>query len=559
MRKRIDNQIGLFGLQAPHAESVKPRRKWLGKKVDVQLPEWTSHQRRIFDWIASGSGNAAVKSVAGSGKTTTLVECINRTPDGSKVLALAFNTSAAKTLQKRLVRGDACTIHSYLRKQIQCAYPDCRLNTKADKLKALIDRVLKPGERGDGRNFIEKAKNLGLGVLLEDCLETWDAIARRYELNRILAPRMGEILREDVRDIERELSGFTDMLYLPLLKPDMPFEQFDWVFLDEGQDLNPAMLALLPRMLKPTGRFVAYGDPAQAIYGFRGSDADAWIHLIERFHCEELPLTVSFRCARSIVERAQHLVDYIEPAETADEGTVEDLRDLPMQELRPGDAILCRSNAPLFTCALQLLKMGIPAKLKRGQQDFQKELEYHIDSIVLQMEREPVDSRSSFLRALTADRDRQMAWAREQEHYEKLDLIVDRHEVIVALWQSLGPAASPDGIKQQLKKLYSRQREQIELSTIHSAKGLEWERVFILTPHKLRSYWTKDYKRWMLKRGDISQEANVEYVGVTRAKSELYFVWGDEPIRGLKDAHSLMEEEWGEGDDNDTGPDDEWL
>jgi superfamily I DNA/RNA helicase len=89
--------------------------------------------------------------------------------------------------------------------------------------------------------------------------------------------------------------------------------------------------------------------------------------------------------------------------------------------------------------------------------------------------------------------------------------------------------------------------------------------VFILTPDKLPSYWNERRREWMRKAGDISQERNIEYVAVTRAKEELYFVWEDQPVRLLTDGelseddpeylHSPRfwseEEEWEEADDDD--------
>lgn len=129
------------------------------------------------------------------------------------------------------------------------------------------------------------------------------------------------------------------------------------------------------RDAQPGARIVAFGDPFQAINAFRGADAQAFAHIVERFRCRELPLTVSFRCARSVVERAARIVPYIEASETASEGKVKDIISLP-EGLQPRrDVVLCRTWAPLISTMLRLLSQGVPSKLLRNKNaDIEKEL-----------------------------------------------------------------------------------------------------------------------------------------------------------------------------------------
>ncbi|MCH7726076.1 MAG: ATP-dependent helicase, partial [Planctomycetes bacterium] len=62
--------------------------------------------------------------------------------------------------------------------------------------------------------------------------------------------------------------------------------------------------------------------------------------------------------------------------------------------------------------------------------------------------------------------------------------------------------------------------------TVHRAKGLEWERVFILDPGLIPSIWSvRAYKKdpdrysWMMQ-----EEANIRYVAITRAMKELTYI-----------------------------------
>jgi DNA helicase-2/ATP-dependent DNA helicase PcrA len=59
-------------------------------------------QQKIYDFITDGKGNAVVSAVAGSGKTTTLLNALKLIPTNKRVLFLAFNKSIAKELQERV-------------------------------------------------------------------------------------------------------------------------------------------------------------------------------------------------------------------------------------------------------------------------------------------------------------------------------------------------------------------------------------------------------------------------------------------------------------------------
>ena len=71
-----------------------------------------------------------------------------------------------------------------------------------------------------------------------------------------------------------QVVDYDDMLWVPYVDK-LPVPQFDYVFLDETQDMNAAQLYLVLEAVKAGGRVIAVGDPRQAIYGFRGADSGA--------------------------------------------------------------------------------------------------------------------------------------------------------------------------------------------------------------------------------------------------------------------------------------------
>lgn len=75
-----------------------------------------------------------------------------------------------------------------------------------------------------------------------------------------------------------------------------------------------------------------------------------------------LPLTICWRCPRSVILEAQKIVPDIEWAPDAQEGSVSYASELP--EMLPTDALLCRNTAPLIEYAYALLRQGVACKVE---------------------------------------------------------------------------------------------------------------------------------------------------------------------------------------------------
>ncbi|MHA2303724.1 MAG: UvrD-helicase domain-containing protein, partial [Candidatus Thorarchaeota archaeon] len=86
------------------------------------------------------------------------------------------------------------------------------------------------------------------------------------------------------------------------------FDKYENVIVDEAQDLSVMQHRIVEKSVKHGGRIIAAGDIHQAIYGWRAAASDSIPQLIEKFHLEELDLTVSFRCGTRIIEEAQAIV-----------------------------------------------------------------------------------------------------------------------------------------------------------------------------------------------------------------------------------------------------------
>lgn len=259
----------------------------------------------------------AVQAAAGSGKTTTGVWlCREVVPQFERSVFLAFGKDIAEELGRRLPYW--VTSGTYHKIGLASIRRAIRFVKRPDEgkcrsiLKQLVPtwserREIEP----DVLRAVSFAKAYGLGAL--DCRadamqDILDGLGSDVDVNiahDVLARSNALFDSEGAID-------FDDMLYLPLLR-NFPLDQYDNIFIDEAQDTNAVQLALTERMLFRGGRVVAVGDERQAIYAFRGADASAMRNLIRTFNMIELPLSVSYRCSREVVEEARYFLENPKP------------------------------------------------------------------------------------------------------------------------------------------------------------------------------------------------------------------------------------------------------
>lgn len=272
-------------------------------------------QLAIGEAVASGTHNILVDAKAGSGKTTTSVWAmsrIQRNPSAllaPSVVFLAFNKSIADTLVSRVPRGtQASTFHS--------------LSFRALKTSGLVERNVKVDGRKcaklvwnavgyddpDAKDIV-RLVSVMKGTPSYDDEQDWTEKIKHFDFQFDDPRRAVHVALEVVSASNRDLSviDFDDMLYLPVLH-DLVFDKMDWVFVDEAQDLNLIQHEIVSRLMTPSSRLVAVGDPFQAIYGFRGASSDSMTLLKKRFSCQTYPLSVSYRCSKAIVKEAQRFI-----------------------------------------------------------------------------------------------------------------------------------------------------------------------------------------------------------------------------------------------------------
>ena len=507
----------------------------------------SAYQQAIFDWIIEGRGDAIVNAVAGSGKTTTLIQASQRLKT-SRALFAAFNTHIAKTLSDRIPTMTCRTIHSvgnrcvsrYLGRTVldDSKYRSlCRdqANGLHSQLTAHYAQQLQEWARSgadedDEPEAVPKLEELQAAIAqlvhFTQCTLTCPdsaiavhSMAAHFGLEilypDLLIPAISTIL-EQGQDLARQdkIIDYSDMLYLPYVWGLQP-QTFEWVFVDEAQDLSAAQLHLILKARAKGGRMLLVGDPLQAIYGFAGADCESFDRIKDTLQAQELPLSICYRCPVKVLELAKKIVPHMEAAPGAPDGRVETMRESKLPEVvKEGDLILCRLTAPLVSLCIELIAQRIPARV-RG-----RDIGRMLTAIARDVSQIQGFTFRRFAEFLEEYRSKRVAKLQQKANSEaQIESFCDRVNGVKACYEAF-ECKTLEAFCLEIEGLFSDDRPSVILSTVHRAKGLEEDRVFILYPDKLPLVW-ENQQPWELK-----QEMNLKYVALTRAKAELIFVIG---------------------------------
>ncbi|MGX2994676.1 ATP-dependent helicase [Streptomyces sp. JNUCC 64] len=277
----------------------------------VAPPRLDAHQRAVVD---HGKGPLLVLAGPGTGKTTTLVESVAarvaRGDDPARVLVLTFSRKAAVELRDRMAlrigaarAPQATTFHSFCYALVR-AHQDADLFVEPLRLLSGPEQDVTVRELLAGQIDLERAglRHVRWPDELRACLTTRGfadevraVIARTRELG--LAPRaLGDFAARtgrpdwgaaaafladylDVLDLQGVLD-YTELVHRAVLLARLPgtaaalAAQYDAVYVDEYQDTDPAQVRLLDALAGGGRTLVAFGDPDQSIYAFRGADVN---------------------------------------------------------------------------------------------------------------------------------------------------------------------------------------------------------------------------------------------------------------------------------------------
>jgi DNA helicase-2/ATP-dependent DNA helicase PcrA len=487
----------------------------------------TPEQEAIYDAIA-GDQNVVVRALAGTGKTTVAVKGNDRAKGRRGFVA--FNKHIADELGRRLgTNAKSCTLHSLGNAANNRVFghagdPD---ENKTERL--LLEsngmRFAYEDRRGNLRPTSEAIEILNAARFCRLTLtdpqndEAFDGMVEHFGLYDL--PSDADKIIGNLLDRCSQLTktrDYTDMVWLPVVR-NLPVEQFDYLAVDEVQDLNRCQQELAALACKG-GRMAPIGDELQSLYGFTGADPESMPRLTERLRSSArgarvMPMTVTFRCPRSHVALANRLVPDLKAAGEAAEGKIEDIDPERVTELAgPGDLIICRKNAPLVGQTFALLAAGKPAVMLG--RDFGKGL----TALLNKLNPGTCDELIAKVRKwLDKEVDR---LERKRANESAVQSATDKAACLLEL---ASYEDSVGAVRDRIKWLSAESadpKRSIRLSSVHRAKGSEADRIIIVEPECMPMI-SKKTKSW-----EIQQEKNILYVALTRAKSELYFA-GPQP------------------------------
>jgi len=526
--------------------------------------------------VEAASGPVAIIAGAGSGKTrvvshrTAYAVASGVVPE-SGVLLVTFTEKAAGEMAARvrslgLGRVVARTFHSAALAQLRYFWPSRHDGLDVPDVLADKWRIVAP-----------LARSLPGGYRFTPTRDLMDEIewakSRRITPSSYLArsagrtpPTTPDLFVRLFRDYERSkerrgLIDFDDILGLAveLLETDEEAafavrSRYSWFTVDEYQDTTPLQARLLELWLGERRDICVVGDEDQTIYTFAGATPEHLTGFARRYPgATVLPLLTNYRSSPQVLAVANKLLSSTGSAKrlvaTQDEGPEPLVRSFAsgaeeeawivarvkalVAEGVPADemAVLLRLNAQTAGLESAFAREGISYRL-RGRRFFERR---EVQAAVRGLERVPDDvageelvaaARAAWERQLGFDPDDEPEGREARERQATLSTLL----AIVSQLALEGEGSDRDAVLAALSDRAERERADdaggVELLTLHRAKGLEWDAVFIPM--------LEEGSLPVSQAGDsdeaLAEERRLLYVGITRARRHLALSWASQRL-----------------------------
>ena len=542
---------------------------------DEILAALDSDQRAV---ALATRGPVCVIAGAGTGKTRAITHRIAYaaaigTMDPQKVLALTFTAKAAGEMRARLrslgvPQVAARTIHSTALKQLLYFWPSVfggrtpdLITTKTGFLTEAINRAgLSEAIRVTNRELMRDiASEIEWAKVSQVAPSDYiDEISKRMQKPRVLPEQMVQIYTAYETVKKQELAiDFEDVLLLcaAMLEEEREVrervqDQYRYFTIDEYQDISPVQQRLINAWLGKRNDICVVGDPAQTIYSFAGATPVFLNTFTQRFpDAEVIRLSTGYRSTPEITFAANALLRHgsmgqelvaqndhgskpsvigysDETAEVA--GVLEEITQLLADGTAPHEvAILARTNSQLKSVERAMMKLNLPYQVRSTERFFDR--------------REVRDFLSEVRKASVIPAEGQ-GWIDELRTLAQPYLTGEAIDGIAALLHLARELDDDDNFTPKTLRGYLREVEDrvqqnnpptmpvVTLATLHAAKGLEWERVFLIGASE---------GQLPVSDASIDEERRLFYVGITRAKADLHISYRKSPSPFLRESGLL--------------------
>jgi DNA helicase-2/ATP-dependent DNA helicase PcrA len=496
-------------------------------------------QRRA---VTTESSLVAVIAGAGSGKTRVLTRrvayrIVTGTADAAHTVVLTFTREAAGELRRRLPRLGltdritAGTFHSIAQQVLRQRWLDTDRAPKSiltdrrrivseiagqERLDDLVAEVAFAAARGLGAEGYEQAVRRGARrSAIEPGRVGEVLVAYEREKHRRGVLDLDDLLAHTIRDLERDPEFAAAVRW-----------RFRHVLVDEAQDLNPLQHRLVDLLRSGRDDLFVVGDPAQAIYGFNGSDPSLLTEVEQRFPgIEIVRLPVNHRCTPQIVHAGAHALRE-QPVDVR--SARPDGRTVAVESHLDEDAEARAVATSIARSDPGFVRTGQVAVLARTHATLAR-VRSALGAAGVPVRRQVEGAASPFTPVLTEayrlkDPNAMRRWARDQFDLASDDAI--RAEVAEAATEFLREQPTADGAGFRSWVLatdpFGGDAPGVDLLTFHGSKGREWHTVHLvgcetsLVPH--RSATTNEAR---------AEEARLLYVALTRATDAVTVHWAE--------------------------------
>ena len=514
---------------------------------------------------------------AGTGKTRAITHRIAYgvatgvyAPD--RVMALTFTSRAAAELRGRLRQLGATgvaarTFHASALSQLGHFWPEV-IGGQMPRLLDSKGRVIAQAAETlrlklDTATLRDLAAEIEWRKVSRLTLDQYAAVLPQRTLPSSLdADKMVALHRayESVKDERRQLD-FEDVLLAtagmieaePRVAQQVR-EQYRFFVVDEYQDVSPLQQALLDLWLGDRQDLCVVGDASQTIYSFAGASADFLLGFPVRFReATVVRLEQNYRSTPPIVGMANQLMrgrpgalalrasvgvpevaaketPTPTPTVTSFPSEVAEARAIAAQVAaaiatgtRPQDvAILFRINVQSAPLESALTDAGVSFQLRGGTRFFEQQ---EVKQALMMLKGAVVGATREPLFKTVSDVLRSLGWT--QDAPEVRGAVRDRWESLNALMGLAEGSAAGISLRSFVDELFERSASQHEptmaavtLATLHSAKGLEWDSVFLVGLSD--GYVPITYAK---SEQAVEEERRLLYVGITRARRRLHLSW----------------------------------
>ena len=505
----------------------------------------TIEQQAILENFTKVNGNIKVLALAGTGKTSTLLELVNQNPT-QRFLYLAFNRDVKEEVERKahangLDNLKVKTQNGFCLELARAAGLKCRNIKGYMSVKDIISRLNLTGNdkflayhafQIMTRFMASRDKTIELKHVPKDVEEKIYNNIRRYtNMTEDKILKETDKRKKSAMQIAQRLFSSFDFnsdvmlhdVYVKLVQlhyNGIPVSE-DVVLSDESQDVNPVFSDIVSRM---TARVIAVGDNNQAIYQFRGAQD----YLKEMPAEAEFTLTQSFRFIPEIAEKANELLEHMTDLRLKGfEGVEEDNTS----------AVLCRTNMGCLTEAIFLMEADTPFALEGGVDNEGFKM---IEDIVSLSNGDTYNVRHPDLKGL-----------RSIQEFEKEldeDLLNKEWKTSLRVIDKMGGIDSAlsmvDRIKESQRKVPA---DAVVITTMHKSKGKEWNTVRIANDAESVFYRTGVDEMGRKVREAIEfkdapvMEKNLFYVAVTRAKRNLSLGASERLFKHEESANTVMD------------------